>query len=147
MLGHIINIHLNELLCTKNKMSKINESLKKCINLLVEKREFEVLMSLLRTPRGTVGPKWFMGRARLPVKGARGPSQGKAIAQARWDNLAIQPRTVLFSANPTSHQSEGQKGYRTKLERASKIFRKSCPYCHLILCTWQSRILWLYNHP
>ena len=34
-----------------------------------------------------------MGRARLPVKGARGPSLGKAIAQARWDNLAIQPRT------------------------------------------------------
>ena len=34
-----------------------------------------------------------MGRAHLPVKGARGPSQGKTVAQARWDNLAIQPRT------------------------------------------------------
>ena len=95
----------------------------------------------------SVGPKWFMGRARLPVKGARGPSQGKAVAQARCDNLAIQPRTVLSSANPTSHQSEGQKGYRTKLERAPKISRESCPYCHLILCTWQNQILWFYNHP
>lgn len=76
-----------------------------------------------------------MGRARLPVKGARGPSQGKAVAQARWDNLAIQPRTVLSSANPTSHQREGQKRYRTKFERKSKISVESCPYYHLMLCT------------
>ena len=76
-----------------------------------------------------------MGRARLPVKGARGPSQGKAIAQARWDNLAIQPRTVLSSANPTSHQREGQKRHRTKFERKSKISVESCPYYHLMLCT------------
>ena len=76
-----------------------------------------------------------MDRARLPVKGARGPSQGKAIAQARWDNLAIQQRTVLSSANPTSHQREGQKRYRTKFERKSKISVESCPYYHLMLCT------------
>ena len=37
--------------------------------------------------------------------------------------------------NPKSHQTEGQKRYRTKLERKSKISRESCPYCHSILCT------------
>src|SRR6266581_15926 len=32
--------------------------------------------------------------------------------------------------NPKSHRTEGQKRYRTKLERKSKISRESCPYCH-----------------
>ena len=50
-----------------------------------------------------------MGRVRLPVKGARGPSQGKAIAQARWDNLAIQLRTALSSAKPNVPPKRGAK--------------------------------------
>ena len=37
--------------------------------------------------------------------------------------------------NPKSHRTEGQKRYRAKLERKSKISRESCPYCHSILCT------------
>ena len=68
-----------------------------------------------------------MGRARLPVKGARGPSQGKAIAQARWDNLAIQPRTVQSSADPKSHRKEGQKRYMTRLERKSENIQGKLP--------------------
>ena len=68
-----------------------------------------------------------MGRARLPVKGARGPSQGKTIAQARWDNLAIQPRTVQSSVNPKFHRKEGQKRYMTKLERKSKNIQGKLP--------------------
>ena len=40
MLGHIINIHQNELLCTKTKLSKINESLKKCFTVINKYGEF-----------------------------------------------------------------------------------------------------------
>ena len=49
--------------------------------------------------------------------------------------------------NPKSHRTKGQKRYRTKLERKSKISRESCPYCHSILCTWQSRIFQLLQPP
>ena len=61
-----------------------------------------------------------MGRARLPVKGARGPSQGKAAAQARWDNLAIQPRTGLSSATQRPTEERGKNGIGLSLKENLK---------------------------
>ena len=59
-----------------------------------------------------------MGRARLPVKGARGPSQGKAIAQTRWDNLAIQP-----NQRPTKER--GKNGIGLSLKENLKYLWKA----------------------
>ena len=58
-----------------------------------------------------------MGRARLPVKGARGPSQGKTVAQARWDNLAIQSR------RPT--EERGKNGIGLSLKENLKYLWKA----------------------
>ena len=41
------------------------------------------------------------------------------------DSLGIQPRTVQFSADPKSHWKNGQKRYRTKLEKNLKYPRKA----------------------
>ena len=64
-----------------------------------------------------------MGRARLPVKGARGPSQGKAIAQARWDNLAIQPRGPRQTQRPTKER--GKNGIGLSLKENLKYLGKA----------------------
>ena len=71
--------------------------------------------------------------------GSKGPSQG-----GLWPKLNnIKHKIALgysrgqFSPRQTQSPTgeKGQKRYRTKLERESKISRESCPYCHSILCT------------
>ena len=84
---------------------------------------------------------------------SKGPSRGGLWPKLKLNNikaqdsLGIQPRIAQSSADPKSYHKEGQKRYRTKLERKSKISRESCPYCHSILCTWQSRIFQLLQPP
>ena len=53
------------------------------------------------------GAQIICGPGPFTREGARGPSRGKAMAQARQDSLEIQPGTVLSSADPKSHQKEG----------------------------------------
>ena len=88
-----------------------------------------------------------MSRARLPVKGARGPSQGKAVAQARWDNHAIQPRIGLSSANPTSHQSEGRKGIELSLKEHLKCLGKAVLTAIQYSAPDRAEFYGFYNHP
>ena len=62
---------------------------------------------------------------------SKGPSRGGLWSKP--DNIkhkiALGYSRGQFSPrqNPKSHRTEGQKRYRTKLERRSKISRESCP--------------------
>ena len=79
------------------------------------------------------GPGPFTrGESRGPSRGGLWPKPDKIKPEKSLGYIQglFGPRQDL-----KSHRSEGQKGYRTKLERASKISRESCPYCHSILCT------------
>ena len=92
-----------------------------------------------------------MGQTHFTRGESKGPSRGRLWPKP--DNIkhkvALRYSRGQFSPrqNPKSHRTEGQKRYRTKLEKKSKISRESCPYCHSILCTWQSRILQLLQPP
>ena len=72
------------------------------------------------------------GESKGPSRGGLWPKLNNIKAQ---DSLEIQPRIAQSSADLKSYQKGGQKRYRTKLERKSKISRESCPCCHSILCT------------
>ena len=87
------------------------------------------------------GPSPFTrGESTSPSRGGLWPKPDniKNMIALGYSRGQFSPRQ-----NPKSHRTEGQKRYKTKLERKSKISRESCPYCHSILCTWQSRILQL----
>ena len=88
----------------------------------------------------------------------KGDGLGSAI-QVR-NSLGTQSRTTQSSACPRSHKEKWQKWYGNNLEKKSKISvpiekgmlesvttRESCPYCHSILCTWQSHTLQLLQPP
>ena len=87
-----------------------------------------------------------------------GYGPGSAI-QVR-NSLGTQPRTIQSLACPRSHKKKEQKWYRNNLGKNLKISmpiekgmlgrittRESCPYCHSILCTWQSHTLQLLQPP
>ena len=78
-----------------------------------------------------------MGRARLLVKGARGPSQGKAVAQARWDNLATQRPTKV----------RGRKGIKLSLKEHLKYLGKAVLTAIQYSAPDRAELLGFYNHP
>ena len=97
------------------------------------------------------GPQVIYGPCPFTHGESKGPSWGGLWPKP--DNIkhriALGYSREQFSPrqNPKSHRTEGQKRYRIKFERKSKISRENCPYCHSILCTWQSRILQLLQPP
>ena len=104
-----------------------------------------------RVLRGYCGAQVIYGPGPFTCGESKGPSRGglwfkpdntkhKIVLGYSWGQFS--PRQ-----NPKSHRKEGQKRYRTKLGKKSKISRESCPYCHSILCTWRSRILRLLQPP
>ena len=107
-----------------------------------------------------VGPNslwpWPIYSLRPKARAEKGYSPGSVIQVQ--NSLGTQPRTIQSSACPRSHRKEGQKWYRKQLGKKSKISvsiekgmlesittRESCPYCHSILCTWQSHTLQLFT--
>ena len=78
-----------------------------------------------------------MGWTRLPVKGARGPSQGKAIAQAQWDNLATQRPTKV----------RGRKGIKLSLKEHLKYLGKTVLTAIQYSAPDRAEFFGFYNHP
>ena len=87
------------------------------------------------------------GESRGPSRGGLWPRPDKIKHEKSLGYIQGQfsPRQNL-----KSHRREGQKRYRNKFERKSKISGKSYPYCHsAIQCSAPDRATFFgfYNHP
>ena len=72
------------------------------------------------------------GESRGPSRGGLWPKPDKIKHKKSLGYIQGQfgPRQNL-----KSHRKKGQKGYRIKFERKSKISGEGCPYYHSMLCT------------
>ena len=120
---------------------------------LVSKKKKMIMVS--------VGPNnlwpWLICSLGPKARAKEGYSPGSVIQVQ--NSFGTQPRMIQSSACPRYHWKKGQKRYRSSLKK-SKISRstkkdtlegtttkESCPYCHSILCTWQSHTFQLLQPP